>query len=249
MSEATSKTPEPSPRRRERRTVQRVPQTPWRDIVNPYRPYEVLSADQIEAIHLASLQVLEEIGMEVLHAPTRATLKFAGLAVDEDGQRVRFDRGFIERALATAPPSFTLRARNPARNVTIGDNRFVVASVGGPAYLSDLDRGRRDGSYADMCDFIRVVQCLNIVHQEGGGPAEPLDLPGESRHLDLYLSQITLTDKTWQGWGLGGYRARDAIEMNRIALQATAEELKQRPAQLTPWPRASPNMPAPARPW
>jgi trimethylamine---corrinoid protein Co-methyltransferase len=224
---------EASPRRRERRTVQRVPQMPWREIANPYRPYEVLSADQVEAIHLASLKVLEEIGMEVLHEPTRALLKSAGVDVDHATQRVRFDRAFIEQSIAKAPSSFTLRARNPARNVTIGDNRFVVASVGGPAYISDLDRGRRDGSYADMCDFIRVVQCLNIVHQEGGGPAEPLDLPGESRHLDLYLAQITLTDKTWQGWGLGGYRARDAIEMNRIALQTTAEDLRCNPAQLT----------------
>jgi trimethylamine--corrinoid protein Co-methyltransferase len=224
---------EASPRRRERRTVQRVPQMPWRDIVNPYRPYEVLSADQVDAIHLASLRVLEEIGMEVLHEPTRAILKSAGVDVDHASQRVRFDRAFIEQSIAKAPSSFTLQARNSARNVTIGDNRFVVASVGGPAYISDLDRGRRDGSYADMCDFIRVVQCLNIVHQEGGGPAEPLDLPGESRHLDLYLAQITLTDKTWQGWGLGGHRARDAIEMNRIALQTTADELRRKPAQLT----------------
>src|SRR5262250_2491582 len=118
---------EATPRRRERRTAQRLRQLPWREIVNPYRPYEVLSADQVEAIHVASLRVLEEIGMEVLHEPTRDVLKAAGVAVDHATQRVRFDRGFIEQAIATAPSSFTLRARNPARSVTIGGNRFVVA--------------------------------------------------------------------------------------------------------------------------
>jgi trimethylamine--corrinoid protein Co-methyltransferase len=227
MSEAAA------PRRRERRTVQRVPQMAWRDIAVPYAPYEVLSADRIEAIHDASLRVLEEIGMEVLHAPSRALLKSAGLDVDGGSQRVRFDRAFIEQAIARAPAEFTLRARNPQRSVTLGGNRVVVSSVGGPAYISDLDRGRRDGSYADMCDFIRLVQSLNIIHQEGGGPVEPLDLPAETRHLDLYLAQITLTDKTWQGWALGGDRAEDAIEMNRIALGLTRDEMARTPAQLT----------------
>ena len=84
-----------------------------------------------------------------------------------------------------------------------------------------------------MCDFIRLVQSLNIIHQEGGGPVEPLDLPAKSRHLDLYLAQITLTDKTWQGWALGAGRAVDAIEMNRIALGTTREAMAgQTPAHM-----------------
>jgi trimethylamine--corrinoid protein Co-methyltransferase len=78
---------EATPRRRERRTVQRHRQPPWREIRVPYRPFEILSGDQIEAIHLASLKVLEEIGMEVLHEPTRALLKAAGVDVDHDSQR------------------------------------------------------------------------------------------------------------------------------------------------------------------
>ena len=54
------------PRRRPRRTAPGVRQLPWRRLVNPYRPIEILSADQVEAIHVASLRILDEIGMEVL---------------------------------------------------------------------------------------------------------------------------------------------------------------------------------------
>ncbi len=68
-----------------------------------------------------------------------------------------------------------------------------------------------------MCDYIQLVQSLNVIHQEGGGPIEPTDLPAESRHLDFYEAALTLTDKTWQCWALGGYRVRDAIEMISIA--------------------------------
>jgi trimethylamine--corrinoid protein Co-methyltransferase len=68
-----------------------------------------------------------------------------------------------------------------------------------------------------MRDYIRVIHQLNVIHQEGGGPVEPTDLPGETRHLDFYESALTLTDKSWQCWALGGYRVRDAIEMTAIA--------------------------------
>ncbi len=50
-------------RRRARREAERIKRLPWRQIVNPYTPIEVLSADQVEAIHHASLRVLEELGM------------------------------------------------------------------------------------------------------------------------------------------------------------------------------------------
>ena len=40
-------------------------QLPWRAVRNPYAPMEVLTADQLEAIHLTSLRILEELGIEL----------------------------------------------------------------------------------------------------------------------------------------------------------------------------------------
>lgn len=53
-------------RRRPRRGSAGVRQLPWRRLVNPYRPVEILSEDQVETIHRASLRILAEIGMQVL---------------------------------------------------------------------------------------------------------------------------------------------------------------------------------------
>jgi trimethylamine--corrinoid protein Co-methyltransferase len=83
-----------------------------------------------------------------------------------------------------------------------------------------------------MCDYLRLVQSLNIVHQEGGGPFEAMDLPGDTRHLDLYLAQFRLTDKNCQSYALGGLRSRDSIEMACIALQTDRAALMQDPALL-----------------
>ena len=45
-------------RRRGRRAPEGLPQLPWRTVRNPYRPVEILSADEVEAIHRASLRIL-----------------------------------------------------------------------------------------------------------------------------------------------------------------------------------------------
>ncbi|HZT20413.1 MAG TPA: trimethylamine methyltransferase family protein [Dongiaceae bacterium] len=192
-------------------------QLPFARLRNPYPPMQLLGADQIEAIHEASLRLLAEVGVEVMHAESRRILKTAGAEVDEASLRVRCDPALIEAAVARAPSSFVIRARDPAKSIEIGPGHLVFSSVGGPAFANDLDRGRRAGNSADMRDYIKLVQSLNIIHQEGGGPIEPTDLPAESRHLDFYEAALTLTDKSWECWALGGYRVRDALEMISIA--------------------------------
>lgn len=217
---------------RERRVANAIEQLPWRDVVNSYGPTAVLSEEQLDRIIDGALTVLETQGMRFLEASSREQLAAAGVDVDEDSMMVRFGRDFVMEKLALAPLEFGLRARNPAHNLHVGGNHVFFASVGGPAFCSDLEKGRRPGNYAEMCDYLKLVQSLNIIHQEGGGPFEAMDLPGETRHLDLYLAQHRLTDKNCQSYALGGERSIDSIEMACIALQTDREGLAAAPALL-----------------
>ena len=217
---------------RKRRLADEIRQLPWRVVVNPYSPTEVLNGEQIETIVQASLKVLETQGMRFLEQGSRKIMQRAGADIDEPGKMVRIDRGLVEEKLALAPSKFSLRARNPARNLTVGGNNILFSSIGGPAFCSDLDKGRRPGTYDEMCDYLRLVQSLNIVHQEGGGPFEAMDLPAETRHLDLYLAQIRLLDKNAQSYALGGARTADSIEMTCIALGTDHDGLAEEPALL-----------------
>jgi trimethylamine---corrinoid protein Co-methyltransferase len=218
-------------RRRERpaRIAGAIAQRPWKQFSLPYRPIEVLSTDQVQQIHDTALTILEEIGMKVLEPRARDHYAQAGAKIEAGEDRVRFDRAMIEDLVAKAPAEFTLEARNPAKTVKVGKRNGIFSSVGGPAYVMDLEGGRRAGTYAEMCDYLKVVQGLDILHQEGGGPFEPLDLPAETRHLDLYFAEITLLDKNWQPQGLGTERSIDALEMAAISLGTTREGLIDRP--------------------
>lgn len=218
--------------RRRRREAGAISQLPWQPVVNPFPAAEPLEPEQVEAIHDASMEILERMGMRVLHRQAREVLASAGARVDHGEQMVRLDREMVAETIARAPAEFSLRARNPDRTLVIGGNRIVTTSVGGPPFCHDLDRGRRPGSYADMCDYLRIEQSLNVIHMEGGGPVEPVDLPVETRHLDLYLAQVRLLDKNWKPLGLGRERAVDAIEMARILFETDAEGLASDPALL-----------------
>ena len=206
-----------------------ITQSPWRQISYRTPPMEIISADALERIHQAGLSILKETGMKVLSDDARALYAGAGFDVDNDTQLVRFDPAGVEEWISHAPSSFTLHARNPERHVKIGDGSAIFTSVSGPAYFADMDRGRCRGTYEELCNYLKLVQSLNILHQEGGGSFEPLDLPAETRILDLYYAQCTLLDKNWQPWGLGEDFAMDGIVMASISLGLKPTDLLERP--------------------
>ena len=164
-------------------------------MVTKFSALKIISQDEIESIHHASLDVLEKVGMKVLHGDARKVFKQAGLDVDESTQMVYFDRDLVLNKITEPPKEFTLRARNPKRDLKVGGKHIVFSAVGGPAYCSDLDRGRRRGSLEDLQNYMKVIQSLNIIHQEGGMSFETIELPPETRYLDLYLAQFQLLDK------------------------------------------------------
>ena len=221
------------PRRRPRRAAPGLNQVPWRRLVNPFRPLEILSADEVEAIHRASLQILAEIGVEVLGDRTLEAFAAAGATVDRLTRRVRVDPDHVEALIATAPSTFELHARNPERNVIFGGNHLVFASVGGPAFVNDLDRGRRAGNFADFVDYVRLVGALDVIHQEGGGPLEPNDLPVETRHLDMYRTFAVELDKTWQCLGFGARPVDDALEIACLIRGVDRDTLLAEPSLMT----------------
>jgi len=207
---------------RARRTADTgLPQLPWQSVTNPYPPMDILSGDQVEAIHLTSLRILEELGVEVMSVRALEIFKAAGAAVDSATMTVRLDRGLLEQCLATAPPSFTLTSRNPARRLTFGGNHLNFGLVAGPPNVHDRVRGRRSGNHADYCDFIRLAHHFNVIHLIGNQECAPVELPANSRHLDTYLANLTYSDRLslhrdrrWPGPGWhphDGHRTRNHV--------------------------------------
>jgi trimethylamine--corrinoid protein Co-methyltransferase len=205
-------------------------QLPWRLITNPYRPIEVFSAEQIEAIHDASLIILEEIGIRILLPEARAMLRGAGAKVDPDTRQVYFDRGLVMEKVALAPRGFTLHARNPARNVPIGGNAIAIATTAGTPNVTDIDRGRRPGNFEDYVSLLKLAQSLDIVHLNGGYVPEPIDVDVKVRHLLATEAMLTFTDKVPWAFTFTPRRMQDVFEMLRIVRGVSADQLLGEPS-------------------
>jgi trimethylamine---corrinoid protein Co-methyltransferase len=224
---------------RERRTRERggqtVRQLPWRRLENPWHPLELLDADQVERVHAASMRLLSDYGLEFQSEEALAVLARNGARVDTATGLIRFPPEVVEHWVAQTPRTFTVYSRNPDRPVTLGERHLAFASVGGPPNCSDLDRGRRPGTYTDQCEIIRLIGAIDAVHIGGGAPVEAIDLPAETRHLDTAFAFLTLTDKPFYGRAIGRTRITDALRMVAIArgLEPDPEGLRAIPGLLS----------------
>ena len=82
-------------------------------------------------------------------------------------------------------------------------------------------------------DYVRIIGALDVIHQEGGGPLEPNDLPVETRHLDMYRTFAVELDKTWQCLGFGARPVQDAIEVACLIRGVTPDDLLREPSLMT----------------
>lgn len=208
-------------------------QPPFRRLRVPFPPTRLISDDELEAIHLASLRVLEEIGIEVLHDEARAIMRRHGADVRDDTQRVHFDAALVMEFIAHCPSEYTVFARNPAHNLSMGGDSIIFAQIASAPNCSDADNGRRPGNQVDFRNFVKLAQMHNIIHCLGGYPVEPVDIHPGIRHLECLRDIVTLTDKCFHIYSLGRERNQDGIEIARIVRGVSPEQFRDEPSCFT----------------
>ncbi len=196
---------------------------------NPFKPYDILSEEQVAQIHNHAMLILQEIGVDFLHPRAIDAFRRAGLTIEDS--RVRFERAFVEEQIKKVPETFEVQARNSKNTVTIGGNHMVNAPVYGPPFITDLDRGRRNPTIADFTNFDKMAQATPQIHCAGGTIVEPEDLPLETRHLDMVYSHMRWTDMPFMGSVISEEGARDSIEMSSILFGGRAN-IEKTPALL-----------------
>lgn len=202
--------------RRARRSQSPFAGIAFRRIQNHFPPLEVITAEQIEQLHDASMHILEQIGISFMDAESLDLWEQAGARVDHQRQHVWFDRDQILELVAKAPSQFTWRARNPEHDMFVGANFTMFAPNGGVIFAQDLDAGRRPGTLADYYNFLRLTQLCPVLHTTGDQLVAPHDTPVSFRHLRRSYGAWTLCDKVAMEAPHGRIIPADAIEMANI---------------------------------
>ena len=176
---------------------------------------DLLSLEAIEIIEANAETILEEIGIEFRR--DRESLRlWREAGADVQGERVHIPRGMARTLLKTAPAEFELHARNPQRNVRFGGNATVFSPVGGPPFVTDLDRGRRYGTLEDACNFVKLAHVAPAIHFSSCSIVEPMDVPPGKRHLDVQYAHFRHSDMGCEGTPETPGHAADSVRMAAV---------------------------------
>lgn len=117
----------------------------------------LLSQEQVEKVHDASLEILEEVGLKVRYEPARELFRAHGCRVEEE--RVKFPRAVVEKYRKMAPPSFTFHARDPKFDKTIPQDSPVIVTASSAPDIIDPVTGRE--RRAESGDIARIAHLIN----------------------------------------------------------------------------------------
>ena len=175
---------------------------------------DLLSEEQVQTIHEASMDIIEEVGVEFRCEDAIAMWKATGASVD--GVRVRIDRELLMELVGTAPSSYTMIARDRSFDATVGDGKTIFTPSYGAPYVLGLDGVRRPASLEDFRNFTKLNHLSPALHMSGGVVCEPMDVPVPKRHLYMTQSLLTYSSKPFMGAVTSMERAEDSLHMAGI---------------------------------
>lgn len=190
------------------------------------QPYEFLTNAQVEQIHETSIQILTQIGVEFGYPPALEILKKGGAKVE--GQRVFFSGRLIEQQIIKAPGKFKLYARDPEKDIIIGEDNTVFTPGYGAPFVTELNSGRRKGTLKDFMNFVKLTGASTNLDICSGMVIEPNDTPHEIRHAQMLYTAMKYSDKCFMGSAMGKQAARDSIRMASI-LFGSESQLAEKP--------------------
>ena len=143
---------------------------PLADNIRPVRPgmeggcYTPLSQSDMQRIHHAALDALEQIGLADAPQSGIDVMVAAGAILGDDG-RLRFPRALVEDMLAKAAKTVTLFGRDPAYDMQIGGKRVYYGTAGAAVHMVDVNTNEyRESNLQDLYDAARIADQLDNIH-------------------------------------------------------------------------------------
>lgn len=203
--------------------------SPIKAITNPRLELRVLSREDVERIHAATLEVIERVGVRFPSRRALETWQAHGARVDEESMIVRAPARLIEEALRQAPPRYPLAARLPSQDLPLDGNHVYLGTDGCGIEVIDLQSGqRRRSRLQDVADIARLADFLpEIAFHWVAVSAQ--DCPPESRGLHELRAIWENSTKHVQTESI--YSEKEAIAAIEMAsvLAGGREALRQRP--------------------
>lgn len=188
----------------------------------------IFSQDELYAIHCATLDVLQHVGVRVDSDEAKDIFASGGAKVDMKTNIVKIPPYMVEEAVNSAPGTILLAARDPKKDYILESNRVGFVNFGeGTNVIDPVTRKHRPSKKQDVANAAKMSDYLSemdisyraVVAQDCPGPAQALHnaeaiFPNTTKHFFI---------------GADGVRnARKLIAMAEAVAGGT-ENLKERP--------------------
>jgi len=191
----------------------------------------VLSRDELESIHGATLRLLEEVGVLVREPRAQRLLTAAGAQRDAGTDRFRLPSDLVKRAVAAVPKRWTWYARESKHDLVVGDGGRTRLGPGSACNrIIDFDTGQvRPATPRDGDELVRLLDALELVDIA----YTPVSL-GESEGPPSYVEvacmvrDVQNTSKVFVGPSYDGTMARNGLKIAAV-LAGGEEQLRKHP--------------------
>jgi trimethylamine--corrinoid protein Co-methyltransferase len=173
------------------------------------------------------MKLLADVGVRFHEDEAIAVFKQHG--VKTDGNTVTLSEKQVMEAVGAVPERFTFHARNPGRNVTVGDGNVVFAPAYGAPFLMDYEVGKRVPTMEDYRNLARLAHALPNQDMIGYLMIEPADVSAQTAYLHMLHANMTHSDKPFIGSVSGAMGARHTMEMASILFD---EDVRDRPVTI-----------------
>lgn len=121
----------------------------------------LLSEEQVEQAHGASLQILEKTGMLVRNRRAREIFAENGAQVDHGTEVVKLPGSVVEHYQAMYPPTFTFIGRDPQYDCTVPDDSpLLLTGSSAPNIIDPVTGYERRATSADLARIAHLVNEL-----------------------------------------------------------------------------------------
>jgi len=136
-----------------------------------------LTDDQMEQLHLATLDILEQVGVKVCEPEALQLLSDAGARVEKD--LVKIPTWMIQQALQTAPCKIAIYNRSGERAMSLEKGKIYFGTGSDTPYIIDIETGKRRKTIKqDTINATKVADALENIDFVMS-MARASDVPGE----------------------------------------------------------------------
>ncbi len=193
-------------------------------------PYKLgfLDGKQLDRLQEATLNILENTGVQFPSDKALAVFAENGVEVDHETQIVKIPRDLVLKAMSTVPRYFTLGARNPNFDLQLQDGVSYFTNDGCGHNVVDFKTGeRRASAKADVGMMARINDYLSsMAFSWTMVSAQDCGVPSPLHEIDVTWKNNT---KHYQSVTMMGEEiCRYGVEMATV-LRGSLEEVRKRP--------------------